>query len=243
MIERSLAIEPRNANGAHVKSHIHYEAGETKAGIAYLEDWVKDYDRSALLHGHLSWHVALWALEQGNSDHMWQMVDDNVIPGVAQGLPINIVTDTASILYRAELMGEAIAPERWQQISDYTKEFFPKPAIGFVDVHAALAHAMAGNAEALKAIQSNAAGPAAGIVSDFAQAFGAIADQKWADAVSTLTSPMADHARIGGSRAQRDLLEYALLHCLLKLGRKEEAQNLLALRRPVQAGTKPVVGL
>ena len=44
---------------------------------------------------------------------------------------------------------------------------------------------------------------------------------------------MADHARIGGSRAQRDLLELALLTALLRQGRAEEARHITALRRPV----------
>lgn len=243
LIDQSLAINPRNANAAHIKSHVHYETGETKAGIAYLENWLRDYDRAGLLHGHMSWHLALWALEQGDTDRMWQTVDESVIPGVALGLPINIVTDTASILYRAELMGETVAPERWAQISTYAKQFFPKTGIGFVDVHAALAHAMAGDSDALENIRATAAGPAADIVGEFAQAYGAIAQQSWAEATAHLTVAMADHARIGGSRAQRDLLEYSLLQTLLKQNRADEAKRLLALRRPVQAGTQPVQGM
>ena len=65
----------------------------------------------------------------------------------------------------------------------------------------------------------------------------------WSDASAHLIQPMADHARIGGSRAQRDLLEYTLLQTLLKQDRTEEAKHLLALRRPVQAGTHPVLGM
>jgi hypothetical protein len=243
MIEQSLAINPRNANGAHIKSHVHYENGETKAGAAYLEDWLGEYDRSALLHGHLSWHVALWALEQGDADRMWQMVDESVTPDVALGMPINILTDTASILYRAELLGEKVAPERWAKISAYAEEVFPKTGLAFIDVHAAIAHAMAGNSAALKTIESTARGPAGDLVREFSQAYGAIAAQNWNEATTILTSAMTDHARLGGSRAQRDLMEYTLLQTLLKQDRKEEAQRLLALRRPVQAGTKPVVGM
>ena len=46
---------------------------------------------------------------------------------------------------------------------------------------------------------------------------------------------LADHARLGGSRAQRDLLEFALLSALLKLGNSDEARRMLAMRRPVHA--------
>jgi len=34
LMDRALALEPRNANGAHFKAHAQYEAGETKAGRA-----------------------------------------------------------------------------------------------------------------------------------------------------------------------------------------------------------------
>ena len=54
---------------------------------------------------------------------------------------------------------------------------------------------------------------------------------------------MSGHERIGGSRAQRDLVEYALLNALLKQGRADEARLLLATRRPLKIGSKAVKGL
>ena len=54
---------------------------------------------------------------------------------------------------------------------------------------------------------------------------------------------MADHQRIGGSRAQRDLIEYALLCTLLKQGRADEARLLLAMRRPLKVGSAAVKGV
>lgn len=243
MIDRSLALNPRNAHAAHVRSHTYYEAGETAVGKAYLEDWLPDYGRSGLLHGHLSWHVALWSLEQGDAARMWRQVDADVVPGAALGLPINVLTDTASILHRAELAGETVAPERWRAVSDYAKRFFPKTGLGFVDVHAALAHAMAGDGEAVAQIIADAKGPAADLVRAFAEGYRAMAAQDWAGACAHLTSAMADHARIGGSRAQRDLLEFSLLHALLKQGHDKEARRLLALRRPAQAATHSLAGL
>ncbi len=235
VIDRSLALNPDNANGAHIRSHIWYEAGETKAGTEYLQDWLKGYDRAGLMHGHLSWHTALWKLEQGDTDEMWQIVDADVAPGAALGLPINVLTDTASILFRAEVAGETVAPERWTQISAYATQFFPKCGNAFIDMHSALAHAMAGEAEPLREIIEHPAGPAADLVPDVALACREIAAQNWTAAARHLTLCMTDHARIGGSRAQRDLLEHALLTCLLKQDRSEEARTLLALRRPILA--------
>ncbi|WP_299843524.1 tetratricopeptide repeat protein [uncultured Roseovarius sp.] len=234
-IDRSLALNPDNANGAHIRSHIWYEAGETKTGADYLTEWLKGYDRSAVMHGHLSWHVALWSLEQGDTAQMWQTVDADVAPGAALGLPINVLTDTASILFRAEIAGETVAPERWQQVSAYASRFYPKTSNAFIDMHAALAHAMAGKSEPLQVIIDHPVGPAADLVPDVALACRHIAAQDWAKAAHHLTHCMADHARIGGSRAQRDLLEHALLTCLLRQDRATEARQILALRRPVLA--------
>jgi hypothetical protein len=59
---------PRSANWAHIRSHIHYEAGETESGLVFLREWLKDYGREGPLHCHLSWHIALWCLENGDTD-------------------------------------------------------------------------------------------------------------------------------------------------------------------------------
>lgn len=242
-VERSLAGHPRNANSAHYKAHIHYEAGEMQAGYQYLNEWRRDYAREALLHCHCSWHVALWALEQGDADTMWAVIDADVVPGAALGPPVNVLTDTASILYRAELAGVNVSPDRWQAVSAYASKWFPNPGVAFADVHAALAHAMAGNGDALAKVISDARGPAADLVATLAEAFGAVARKQWKEAVGHFSRTLYDHARIGGSKAQRDLIEFGLLACLLKQGRTDQAEFLLTTRRPVWAGHPVVAGL
>lgn len=242
-VERSLALHPRNANSAHYKAHIHYEAGESAAGLSYMDDWRRDYSRDGMLHTHCSWHVALWALEQGDTARMWQVVDADVGPGAGTGPAINVLTDTAAILYRAALAGVDVPHDRWVETSAYATRFFPKPGLAFADVHAALAHAMAGDAEALQRIISDARGPAGDMVKLMAEGFAAIGAGRWADATAHLAKTLSDHARIGGSRAQRDLIEYAMLGCLLKQGLTDEAARLLAMRRPAQAASHPVKGV
>lgn len=75
--------------------------------------------------------------------------------------PLNVLTDSVAIVHRAFLAGEQIPQERWQQPSDYAVQFFPSPGLAFADVHAALAHAMAGNRERLETTIDGAKGPAA----------------------------------------------------------------------------------
>src|SRR5581483_11103640 len=243
-IERALALHPRNANGAHIRAHVYYEAGERAAGLAYLEDWWKDYPRQSLLHCHISWHIALWQLALGRGAEAWSFYRAHLRPGVSTGPPINTLSDGASFLLRAEMAGEPRQPELWRELSQYATQWFPAPGIAFSDVHAALAHAFAGNDEALGRIIDRPKGPAADVVAPLARAFGAFARAEWPKAIGELRGVMATHQRIGGSRAQRDLIEFALVACLLRSDGAEEARRLLhARRRRSGADGWPIQGL
>ncbi|MDQ2088776.1 tetratricopeptide repeat protein [Marimonas arenosa] len=242
-IETALALRPRSAHGSHIRAHLYYEAGQTGDGLAYLSDWMTGYDRSGMMHCHNSWHCALWSVLSGDDARMWQIVDRDLQPERSQSPALNILTDLASLYYRAGLTGVEIAPERWVQLSDYAAGAFPRPGLGFADIHAALAHAMAGQDEPLMRIVEGAKGPAADQVAPCARAFRAIAVQDWAGAEAELIPVMADHARLGGSRAQRDLLEYTLLHALIRQGKADEARRLLSLRRPLTDSSGAVQGL
>lgn len=243
LMDKALDLNPRNANGAHFRAHAQYEAGDITAGRAYLSDWIAHYDTRAVLHGHLSWHIALWSLHDGDVDAMWAVVDSGVQPRHTQSLPINVLTDTAAILYRAELAGVDVTPERWQALSAYAARYFPEPGQSFADMHAALSHAMAGDGARLAHIAETAKGFASDLVRPVAKAWGEIARENWSGALAHLSQVMATTERIGGSRAQRDLIELAYVNVLMKLGLRDEAQRTLKLRRPVLSHATPVSGM
>lgn len=243
LMERSLDLNGSNANGAHFKGHTLYESGRTEAGVDYLAGWLGGYDRRGALHGHLSWHVALGALHMGDAARMWAVVDDGVGPDTGHGLPINVLTDTAAICARAELAGVAVAPERWAALSAYAARYFPDSGQSFADMHAALAHAMAGEGTRLARLTSGARGFAGDLVPSVARAWEAMARQDWAAAVAELTPVMAQTERIGGSRAQRDLLELAYVNALLRMGQGAEARRVLAARRPVLSRRPPLAAM
>jgi hypothetical protein len=48
--------------------------------------------------------------------------------------------------------------------------------------------------------------------------------------------------RIGGSRAQHDLIEFTLLRAFIETNRLDEVQSLLGARRPGAAGV-PILGV
>ena len=154
LIERSMAANPRNAHGAHIKAHVLYELGEDRAALDYLDSWLPAYPREGLMHCHISWHVALFALMLGDTDRAWQVYEAQVHPGGAWGPALNVATDAPAFLWRAELAGHARRPTMWKDVHDYARKSFPKAGVAFVDVHRALAHVAAGDREGIAAIVS-----------------------------------------------------------------------------------------
>jgi hypothetical protein len=243
-IEASLRGFGRNAHAAHVRAHLFYELGEREAGLAYLDDWSRDYSPEAQLHCHISWHRALWSLETGRRERAWEIYRTALKPDAAWGPPLNVLTDCASFLVRAEMAGETVESELWNEIADYAARWFPNSGIAFADIHSALAFAMAGKQDALQRIIDNPQGPAADILVPIARGFDAFARHDWAAAAREIHPLLETHERVGGSRAQRDLLEYAVTCALLRNGQRDEAWQLISSRRPANGkGGFPLAGL
>ena len=240
LMEKALNSNPRNANAAHFFAHILYEENEVSAGRDYLAAWMPNYDRRSLLHGHLSWHQALWALHDGDETSMWEIVDSFVSQEKGNSLPINALTDTASIYYRAELAGYNVSTERWLKLSEYAAQKFPNMGQSFADIHAALAHAMAGNEEYLSKLIEGNNGFAGDIVPAVAKTWKGISENKWDKAREALEIASSEFERFGGSRAQRDLLEFTYINVLLRTGNKETARKTLLERRPIFNETAPI---
>ena len=243
-IETALRGNPRNAHAAHVRSHLHYERGERDEGLSFLNEWAKEYPKEGPIHCHVSWHRALWSLETGRRDDAWRIYTKDLQPGGSWGPQINVLTDCASFLARAEMAGETIHPDLWQTISRYASQWFPNSGIVFADMHSALAFAMSGDGDALRNLIDTPKGPAADILAPIARGFDAFAHQRWGEAVRELQPILATHERVGGSRAQRDLLEYTVTSALLRNGQAEEARQLVSMRRPENGrGGFPIAGL
>ncbi len=242
-IEAALAANPNSAHSAHIRAHLYYENLEDVEGFTYLSDWLKTYDSAATLHNHISWHVGLWSLETGDLDRMWQVLDVGISPDHSQGPPLNVLTDNSALLFRAELAGVDVPVERWKKISAYALARFPKPGLGFADVHAAIAHARSGNRDALDAIVECSAGPVADLTRTLAIGYREMEDGNWAKAAEQFGEAMRDHARIGGSKAQRDLIDFSLAACLVRDGRRQEARTVLSVTRPAALTKDLVAGL
>ena len=239
-IEIAMNTNSRSAHTAHIRAHLYYENMEDKEGLSYLSKWCKTYDPSATLYNHIYWHVGLWSLETGDLDRMWQVLDINISPERSQGPPLNVLTDSASLLFRAELAGLKVPVERWSKLSAYALSMFPNPGLGFADLHAAITHSRSGNRDALDVIIESDNGPVSDLTKALATGYREMEDENWVMAAEQFCHAMRDHARIGGSKAQRDLIDYSLASCLVRDGRQKEARTLLSITRP-RAITKEIV--
>ncbi len=242
-IDAALAANPDSAHSAHVRAHLYYEEHDDLEGLRYLSDWSKTYMPSGVLYNHVFWHIGLWSLETGDLDRMWQVLDDEIAPDKSDGPPLNVLTDTAALLLRAELAGVDVPVERWKNISAYALGRFPKTGLCFADVHAAIAHARAGNRDALDGIIVTAAGPVGALTRTIATGYREMEDRNWARAAAHFTEAMQDHARIGGSNAQRDLINFSLAACLVRDGRPQEARTVLSITRPCALSKQVVAGM
>jgi hypothetical protein len=243
MIERAMTQYPRNAHGAHIRAHVHYEDGEHAASRAWLTDWMAAYPREGQLHCHISWHLALCALAAGDETEAFRIYADSISPDATWGPPLNALTDSVAFLWRAELSGHPRNPARWRVVHEFGQKMFPRAAIAFADTHLALAHAVAGEGAALEArlremedMAREDRLPSGPVVPALSRAFAAFLRQDFSAAIAAIEPVLAQHERIGGSRAQRDLVEFTLLKAYVNAGRLDDARRMLGQRRPGATG-------
>ncbi len=230
--QRSIEMNPRNGHAAHGLAHAWYEMGEDDAGITFLERFLTTVPRDAGMHCHVSWHLAIFELRTGHPDRMWATYASAVAPSACPlAPPLNCATDAASLLWRAGLHGEGVAPERWREVRAFALERFPATSIDFLDVHRAIAFAMAGDPAALDSIvcairDVDARGklPTGTVTPDAIEGLAAFARGDDSAAIRWLAPRLDEVVRIGGSHAQRDLFTHTLIAAYLRDHRLDEAR-------------------
>jgi tetratricopeptide (TPR) repeat protein len=242
-IERSVKANPDNAHGAHGFAHVCYESGEPAAARAYLSTWLATYPRDGFFHGHLSWHLSLVELQFGNWTGALQLYRDAIALDRHSGGPQQRVSDGAAFLWRSELAGHPRDSAAWRALYDYGMSALPRPGAGLADVHVALTHAVMGDDAALDArmrqieeLGRQGRYPSGAYVPELARGFVAFERGDYPAAIAALEPLTKQSERIGGSRAQHDLIEFTLLKAYLNADRLEEARELLVARRPGAAG-------
>jgi tetratricopeptide (TPR) repeat protein len=249
LAERSLEQEPRNAAGAHPLAHVYFESNDHAGGRGFLADWITAYDRAAPFFCHLSWHLALFELNQGNTRRVLELYDDAISPSV--GAARTTLVDAASLLWRYQIFG--CEPKRdlpWADVCSYAAKAAPTPGMAFLDAHAALAVVAMGDAEALaRLIGGLEALAAAGrplvaeVVLPLARGLAAFGQGGYEEAIRWLEPLDGQLVRVGGSHAQWEVFEDTLLQSYLRAGQLEPAESLLRRRLARRTSARDVIWL
>jgi hypothetical protein len=234
MTERGFEMRKQNANAAHALLHAMFEGGAVAEADALVTQWIPSYDRSGILHGHIRWHQALGALEHGDAARALAIYTEVLKPSVTQAPPLNAVTDGASLLWRLTAYGHDVTDDLWAEADAFAQAAFPKSSIPFADVHMALFAAATRNQAALEerlgviekriAEGKLAAGP---VVPKICRAMHAFAGKDYAACARHLEPALDEVVRIGGSHAQREIIEDTFIVALMKSGELTRARAML----------------
>ena len=242
-IERSVLLNRKNAHCAHGVAHVCYESGDADGGRNFLSSWLASYPRDAAFRGHLSWHLSLLELGAGNWTAAQQLYRDAIAPDQHPGGPQQKTWDGAAFLWRSELAGHPRNEPAWRTLYEYAGSALPRPSAGLADLHIILAHAVMRDDVALSArirqieeLARENRYPSGSYLPELARGFVAFEHGDYAAAIAALAPLARQSERIGGSRAQHDLIEFTLLKAYLNTGLLEEARELLATRRPGALG-------
>jgi hypothetical protein len=237
LTQRGYELRTRNANAAHALSHCMYEAGQAGEAEQMVEGWLPGYDRSGTLHAHIAWHAALGALDRDDPSRALEIYAQHIQPSVTAGLPVNVVSDTASFLWRLDAYGHAAPEGLWRDAAGYARNHFQKAGFAFADVHMAILAAATGDVAAveqrvhdLNALVEAGALAAGAVVPAVCSAALAFAREDYAACSRILAPVAAEVVRIGGSGAQRELLDDMLLISEMRGGDVAKARALLDRR-------------
>ncbi|KPI14658.1 hypothetical protein OK074_2202 [Actinobacteria bacterium OK074] len=232
LAHRALAVEPASGHAVHALAHVHYESGAHEKGRDWLDAWVAGQGRGAVHRAHFSWHVALHELALDDPAAVRKRWFAQLAPGRVTG--VRALVDSGSLLWRARLSDSWRGPVPVGGVLDSVeREVLERPATAFTAMHGAVALAAAGDGAALRRLRDHAAGADAvqrEVIVPLCEAFLAVVEERFGEAARGLDALLPGLRRVGGSAAQREVVEETLLYALVADGRCEAARRLLDAR-------------
>lgn len=232
LAERALAHEPSSGHAVHATTHVYYETGEHEAGLSWLDGWLADRGPRARYRAHFAWHAGLHELALGDCAAVRRRYAGELAPPAVNGA--RALVDSAAFLWRCAVTGAwhghvpiepvlAAAPPGW----------LDQPPTAFAAMHAAMALAAAGDVTRLQRLKTFAAAQPdacfARTVTSLCAGLAAVVDEQWDTAVAHL-GRLGTIDDLGGSKAQREVVEDTLIHAQMAAGRNEDAAGLLSAR-------------
>ncbi|GAA1937980.1 FAD/NAD(P)-binding protein [Nocardioides hwasunensis] len=229
----ALSVEPSSGHAVHARAHVFYETGDHATGLAWLDEWIRSRGPEANHRSHFSWHAALHELMQDDVEAVRRRYHRELAPSVVSGS--RVVVDSGALLWRGRVTGawtddlpvsdvRAHAPSEW----------LSTPPTAFAAMHGAVLLAADGDASALSVLAEESSRSQdvvfRDVVAPLCRGLVSVVEERWNAAAATLTTVVATMAPLGGSKAQREVVEDTLVHALAMAGRTTEAATLLDAR-------------
>ena len=252
---RALAGAARVPWAIHAVAHVMEMQGRHEEGARWMGEWrrhwgAREGDGSDGepngFAGHLGWHEALFALEGLDTDTALRVFDDYLD---ASRIEITLQrVHAAALLWRLRLLGADVG-DRWRKlIAAWPLDAAAAGRSVFNDAHATMALIGAGataEAQDWVALCIDAAERRAGWNRDVSRELGAplmhgllaFGAGRPADATAAIAPLRERLARIGGSHAQRDVVEQTLLAAAADGADRTAGRALLAARTRAKPAT------
>ncbi|MGZ5277452.1 MAG: tetratricopeptide repeat protein [Caldimonas sp.] len=239
-VGRQALVGPARVPWAiHAVAHVMEMQGRHEEGAAWMGRWRPDWGEGNGFAGHLGWHEALFALE--TLDHERALAAfDRYLNAAANEITLQRV-DAASLLWRLALQGAEVG-DRWQRLrAGWLLDAATAGYSAFNDVHGLIALIGAGelsHADAWLRTSLLAAARGSGwnrqvtleIAGPLMRGLLAFAHGRFEEAAQAIHPVRAGAACLGGSHAQRDVIDQTLLAAAAHGGMRDAGRALLAER-------------
>jgi tetratricopeptide (TPR) repeat protein len=230
----ALARNPKDVWGVHALAHVFEMEGRHEPGVAFLARSSPDWETSYFAV-HNWWHLGLYLLELGRVNDALALYDQRIRAGHSTEW-LDIV-DAAALLWRLSLYGADVtirAKALAADISDLVNE----PAYIFNDWHAVMTFGLAGDhprAEAILDANMDLTAPTNRRAAERAglrllDAFRRYAAGEPAVAAELLIDIRPEAHAVGGSHAQRDVIDLTLIAAAARSGNATLARALVTER-------------
>jgi hypothetical protein len=211
MVLEAIAERPANGHNAHMVMHGYYEKGDPASAQTFLAGWMPSYPDDALMWGHLQWHWALTELALGHDDLALERLVGPMLDYLPRGTPFMGLADVVALLWRLGLRDRHTSA--WNSARQHAQPFLAKGSNPFGELHLAMlaaAYRERGQLEQcdrrLESLE-RAGHEGAAVVRHWAAALKSLIDGDTPTALEEFDACRAELPRIGGSRAQRAIVE------------------------------------
>ena len=235
----AVELNPDDLWAVHAVAHVLEMQGRHADGRVWFDRPLDIWEDRNPFKDHLWWHAALFPLEMGDFDRVLELYDARI--RVSEQAFYLDVQNAASMLMRLEFLGVDVGA-RWGKLADIAETRLADHVLPFTDMHWAMVLSHEGRAEAaerfiasLEGFADNPHATAARVVRPLlipiSRALLAYGRGDFDEAVDLLLPLRHELTPIGGSHAQRDIVQQLLLVAALRAGRERIVRMLISERR------------